>query len=360
MGQLDSIDWDARFQQAALDPSGWLPVLRDMASATGSARGQLIGVGGPNAVPFNWVTDFPDEALSDFVRMDGGSPRINFRIAADLEFQPGTVVHEADYRRARGRLASDTYVDFCHDREIPLGCHTALIAEDQVMIGLALLRTTRDGVTTEDQRTEFARAARAARSAVRLQRAIEHQGADLVTGTLEAMAADCLLIDGFGRVGSMTPGAERAIAEAQAIRIVDGMLGGATPPTSRRIAQALRAVLAGNDPARVALGGGRRLELFALARREWALSFSPQVIAILRDPQAELGREVAAVARDFGLSPAEAAVTRLLVGGLDRDAVAALRGVSAGTLKSQIKAIYQKTGCAREAELVALVAGLNR
>lgn len=358
MGQHE-MDWGARFQQAALDPSGWLPALQDLADATGSARGQLIGVGGASAVPFNWVNDFSESALSDFVSIGGALPSINYRIAADNGSAPFSIVHEAEYRRAVGRLSSDAYVDFCRDLDIPYGCQTALVAEDRTLVGLAVLRTERDGVTTQAQRDEFARAAEGARAAVRLQRAIEHQGMNLVKNTLEAMAANCFLIDGFGRIGAMTPGAEQAVAAGRHVRLHDGSLSGATPTLARRIGQALHKVLTDREPARVMLGDGMRLDLFALARREWVMSFCPQAVAILRDTRAEIAVEIDGVAQRFGLSPAEAQVARLMAGGMERDAIAIHRGVTPETLKSQIKAIYQKTGCGREAELIALVAGLR-
>ena len=349
--------WDDVFQQAALDPSLWLAALRRLADATGSARGQLIGVGGAQVVPFNWVNDFADSALADFVRIGGTSPRLNFRIAADLDGGSAAVVHEADYRRVRPMLAGDSYVEFCHATEIPFGCHTALVSGEDMMVGLAVLRTAADGVTSDAQRATFAAAATAARAAVRLQRAIEHQGVQLVTGTLEAMATACLLIDGFGRVGAMTPAADRALARGHPLAIVDGALTGATPALARRIAQGIAAILSGRASERVALGDGRRLDLFSLPRRDWAMGFAPRLVAVLIDAGAERAAEAATLARDFGLSPAEARIAGMLAGGMHRAAIAVERGVSAETLKSQIRSIFHKTGCTREAELVALMTG---
>ncbi len=354
-----NIDWAARFQQAAIDPSGWLPVLQDLADATGSARGQVIGVGGISAIPFNWANGFSEADTIGFLRMGGASPAINYRIAASMEASPQSIVHEPDYRRAMGRLSNDTYVDYCRDVEIPHGCQTALIADDRAMVGLAVLRTERDGLTTQAQRDEFERASVGARAAVRLQRAIEHQGIELVKNTLEAMAANCFLIDGFGRIGAMTPGAEQAVAAERYVRIADGSLSGTTPAMIRRIGQALHTVLTDRTPARIPLGEGVRLDMFALARREWVMSFCPQAIVILRDARAEMTVEMDSVTQQFGLSTAEAQVAGLLIAGMERKAIAVRRGVAPETLKSQIKAIYQKTGCSREAELIALAAGLR-
>jgi hypothetical protein len=312
MGQ-HNIDWGARFQQAAIDPSGWLPALQDLADATGSARGQLIGVGGMSAIPFNWANGFSEADTIEFLRMGGASPSINFRIAADRAASPFSIVHEPDYRRAIPRLSNDTYVDYCRDVEIPHGCQTALIAEDRALVGFAVLRTERDGLTTQAQREVFERASVGARAAVRLQRAIEHQGIELVKNTLEAMAANCFLIDGFGRIGAMTPGAEQAVSTGQHVRVVAGSLSGTTPAVARRIGQALHTVLTDRTPARIPLAEGVRLDMFALARRDWVMSFCPQAIAILRDTRAEVAVEIDSVTQRFGLSPAEAQVAGLLI-----------------------------------------------
>lgn len=353
------MDWTERFQEAAFDPSQWNIVLREMAAATGSARGQLIGIGGANAIPFNWVTDFPDEALADFVAMDGGSPAVNFRTAADRDPATGAIAHEADYRRAGTTLRTHAYFDFCHRYEIPFGCHSILLAEDGAMVGLAALRTEQDGRTTEADRIEFARATQAARTAIRFQRAIEHQGVALLAGAMDAIGADCFLIDGFGRVGAMTPGAERRVAAGQALTLAWGRLGNVVADVARQIDLGLQAVLAGQGHARIPLGQGQRLDLFGMRPRDWTISFAPRVIGVVRDAGADMAAQAGFIAATYGLSPAEAAVAGLLARGRDRATIAADRGVSPETLKSQIKALYQKTGCSREAELVALLAGLS-
>jgi DNA-binding CsgD family transcriptional regulator len=54
------------------------------------------------------------------------------------------------------------------------------------------------------------------------------------------------------------------------------------------------------------------------------------------------------------LTPAEADVALLLCQGRPRDEIAAHRGVSSETLRSQLRSIYSKLGCNREAELIIL------
>lgn len=347
------------FQAAALGPEGWLGALRTLAEATGSARAQLIGLGGNDAVAFNWVNDYSPSQFEDFVRLDLASPQVNFRTNAAAHHDGSDIVlHEGHYRAAKARLTSDIYLDFCSDLDMPNGCQTNLIEDGKALVGLALLRTKANGKSTAAQRREFARAAEAARTSVRLQQALEQQGQALLLGTLEAMSAPCLLINGHGQVSAMTPSAEQTLASNNDLLLRDQMLTSNDASLARDLTLALRDAIVMRRPARVQIGLTRRLDLFPLERREWSLSFAPSVVAVFRDSAAAFGSAVIVATERFGLSAAEAAVAELLVTGLSRREIAARRGVTEETLRSQLKAVYAKTGCSREAEVISLLAQL--
>jgi DNA-binding CsgD family transcriptional regulator len=61
----------------------------------------------------------------------------------------------------------------------------------------------------------------------------------------------------------------------------------------------------------------------------------------------------------FGLSPAEAAVAAPLVAGHSAEEVAAERGVSIGTVRSQIRAVLDKTGAGSLRQLSAMLGALR-
>ena len=67
------------------------------------------------------------------------------------------------------------------------------------------------------------------------------------------------------------------------------------------------------------------------------------------------GRNVQMLTRTFRLTPAEADIAIRLATGQSRSAIAAARGVTADTLKVQLRSIYEKTGCNRESQLVRIV-----
>lgn len=356
-------DWDTLFLDAALEPWRWDGALRHMAHATGAARGQLIGVGGPSEVPFNWANDVPEPTLRQFIEIRGGAPDINYRIGADLGSGAMQVVHEDDYDAAIPRLSSDIYLDYAHQNEIPFGCQTRLVEGPEGFIGLATLRTAQDGRSTAEQRGIFMDAAHAARRAVLLQMRLEGQQAQLMAGTLDAMRLAAFLFDMKGRLCGTTQGGERLI-ESGALRRTADMI---EPPgdrhqVARAVAQVMRADGAGHARMRIARprdgdmpSGDLFAELFRLPAREWSIRAVPRVIMMVRTSQisdAEAARHIAAA---FGLSPAEGEVALALARGLSREAISAQRGVTRETLRGQFKAIYAKTGCRGETDLAMLV-----
>ena len=352
--------WGPLFEEAALDPSKWLNALEEFARATGSSRAELIGAGSQPGSSFSWVTSVDDRAMQDFFASGGHSPETNFRIAADDGRSVLQIADERRYDQAKQHLARDDFVDFCEQYGMVHGCQTVLLRERDGLIGMSVLRTRGEGRTSENEQKIFADGAVAAARAVRLQRAVEEQGRHLLAGTFEAMATPCVLIDAFGPVRSVTSAAERFLTDQDLIHVREGQLGSRDPVLDSEMARAVRAAIA-PVPARYArLVAGKAtanplvIEIFALARAAWSLPFAISVLAVIRSP-GKLPLDAAQrLIRAFELTPAEADVALLLCQGRPRDEIAAHRGVSSETLRSQLRSIYSKLGCNREAELIIL------
>ena len=355
----DCDDWAELFLSAALEPQNWESAIRAMATATGSRHGQLIGFG-PGAAGFNWISDIDESIIAKTSAIDQTRPDLNFRVAADRLADNPAIVHEVQYDVARQALLSADYLDLCSDFDIFDGCQTRLLAGQGGMIGLALLRDSKDGRSTQAQRDLFGQIAGHARNAVRLQRAIEHQGFALLSGTFEAMDRACWLLDASGRVGGMTPRAE-ALLSTSRIRVRDGWLASERADENRAIMRAIRMVIdppgLAADPVALADadgGVGIMLEVYPLPAKPWALPFAPRAIAIAR-VGAPTDRHVQLLMRTFNLTPAEADIAIRLAAGQTRPDIAKGRGVSTETLKVQLRSIYDKTGCSRESPLVRIV-----
>ncbi|MDX3899029.1 MAG: helix-turn-helix transcriptional regulator [Sphingobium sp.] len=356
---MEQQGWGDRFLGAALEPHLWRDLLDDMARATGSSHGQLIGFG-PAGAAFNWVSGIDEDLLQSSGAMTLNTPDRNFRMAADRLRDASPIRHEAHYDLVRDTLRDDDYLDMCADLDIGNGCQARLLAEGDGMIGLAVLRSEREGRSTREQQAAFAGFAAQAQVAVRMQRAIEQQGFALLSDTLGAMDQACWLLDETGRVGGMTPRAEQLLSSSRLV-LEDGFLASRRADETRRIVRALRAALAeGGLPADpIAMpdeedGLAMMLELFPLPRRPWALPFAPRAIITAR-VGALADRHGQALVRAFRLTRAEADIVLRIAGGASRRDVAAARGVSAETLKAQLRSIYDKTGCNRESQLVRVV-----
>ncbi len=355
--------WSDRFLAAALEPHLWQHVLADMAQATKSSRGQLIGFG-PGASSFNWVTGMDEGQIARSAAIDINTPDQNFRVAADGLPDAPDIVHECHYDIVRQSRRSSDYLDLCTDLDIMHGCQTKLVESNGAMVGLALLRSEKDGRTSQVQRQQFADMAGHARAAVRMQQAIESQGFALLTGTFEAMNRACWLIDAAGKVGGMTPRAETLLGTTR-LRLTDGRLTSSRADEARRIGQAVQATLMPRGEPSVPVpmvdengGIALMLEIFPLPRRPWEMAFAPRAVAVAR-VAAPTDGHVHALMQAFRLTPAEADITVRIAAGATRPQIAVARGVSAETLKVQIRSIYDKTGCNRESQLVRMVSLLS-
>jgi DNA-binding CsgD family transcriptional regulator len=350
------------FAAAALDGARWLGALRAMADATGSQHGQLIGIGGPRTIPFNWVSDLDEKPIRDFVTISGGSPLINPRVHAGLQTDVLEIAHEAHYEAAQPYLTSDVYLDYSREHDIPFGCQTKISEDENGLIGLAVLRSSADGPTTDRDRATFAAIMPHARSAVRIHAALEKDAPFLLAGALERMGSAAFICDAHGHIRAMTPAADHHL-QLGWLRNAAGTLTASHPADAVAIAAAFAAACAAPrtaGPVSIALTGDHRpqiLDIVTLPHLPWTLSFRPRLLVLVRRGDTQAGAS-SLLQRAYALTGAEADIAVRLALGEARAAIADARAVSLDTVRSQIKAVFAKLGVARETELAALIAPL--
>ncbi|MBT2187059.1 helix-turn-helix transcriptional regulator [Sphingobium sp. H33] len=326
-----------------------------MATATGSARGQLIFMG-ERHLGFNCVTNVSDDYFGDFVAIEGHRPEVNWRVAASG--RPLEIIHEHHYDAARAVHTDERYLDHARRFDAEDGAQTVLATGASGLFGLATLRARNDGRTDERARATFGFAAHHALAAVRAQIALESQGAALVRGSLEALRVAAVLIDGNGMVCAVTPGAETVLA-SNSFKLVGQQLIATAKQDhialQARIGAAMRGIdFAGPDMWTRIAGAACLVEVTSLPSMRWNFGFRPRLIVTFRFP-VPIGRDDAArLAAALPLTQAEAEIVALLAAGLPRTNIAAVRGTSAETVGTQLRAIFGKCEVRREAELVAL------
>jgi DNA-binding CsgD family transcriptional regulator len=93
------------------------------------------------------------------------------------------------------------------------------------------------------------------------------------------------------------------------------------------------------------------------ARDLFAGGYGLLVVTPVTGPRAP---DMALIQGLFDLSAAEARVAGCIVEGLTIEQIAGRNGVSAETVRTQVKAVFAKTGTSRQAQVAALLAGLPR
>lgn len=345
------------FAEAPFDDSRWLPALGRMAALTGSARGELIACNGADLL-FNFLTDVSEEMLREFVDIDGGNMATNWRLRSSAGAPPMKLVWERDYEMTRAGSPPSAYDDYGERHDMIFGCQAPLVVEPDLMVGLAVLRTERDGPTTPEQRRFFAMLAPFVRMATRTALLLEQQGARLVAGTLEAMSLAALVCDGSGAVRSMTPAAEQLLTRSSALRVAGGAIRCRRSEDEAAVGSALRRAIgdspgAGRSSTLVVERGDipRILSFVALPAREWSFGFQPRALVVIRVNHDETPLNASMLRALYGLTPAEAEIVLALLAGRSRRKIAEIRKVTQTTVESQLKAIYQKMDVTREIEL---------
>ena len=189
-----------------------------------------------------------------------------------------------------------------------------------------------------------------------------------VRGMLDAferMAFGGMLIDPFARVLHMNAQAERHLGDA--IRLDKGRLVARHRESDAKLQKLLANVIS-NPVSLLAQGAvtiARPHRRPLLAHVMPTTGFeklgvkSRAAIVLLIDPDVERPVSERALSQIFGLTTAEIKLAQRIAGGLSPKEAADELRVSYETARTQLKAIFQKTGVHRQSELVALLGRLG-
>lgn len=148
------------------------------------------------------------------------------------------------------------------------------------------------------------------------------------------------------------------------LSIRDGILragvNGQTTELHRLVAGCARDDIAERGGHMAVSRGPERLALSLLvipakSQPNWLASRNPCAMIFVTDPGAATMPELSVLQRQFGLTPAEAMLTRELLNGDGVEAAAGRIGIAMPTARTHLRRILAKTGTSRQAELVRLV-----
>ena len=279
------------FLNAPFSPDGWAVAMGGLAAATRTRTAQLIGVGGPLTLPLNLLTEQlhdPHGHLTNPLLYGPANWRIN------TTHRPMTLEHEPHYRAYREQQGSSFYDDAVSDLDLPHGCQSALIMNPGGIVGISLLRSSREGPCDAEVLGAFATLVRHAQRALRVQLALGHEAADLMLSGLHGRQEATLLLDRYGSVCAMTHAAEALFdlpdglcLEGHALRLPDAKEDRAFVAALHRLLTSdgvhgpvLHQSRIGCSPARP--GGRWKLYVVRLPAVPNRFSFEPQLAVTLK------------------------------------------------------------------------------
>lgn len=181
---------------------------------------------------------------------------------------------------------------------------------------------------------------------------------ELLAGSLDVLAMPTLLFDGSGRVVHSNRSAGALLAGRQSLWLEHGHLVTRDVEVTRKLGLELSKALRASPGQTAAWNGvvslprrGRMPLLLMLA----PMRLQAAALLFVFDPEATPSITAGMVRRLFGLSPREAEVAAALCSGRTLDDLAAERGTSINTVRTQLRSVFNKTGTSRQTDLVSLL-----
>jgi PAS domain-containing protein/DNA-binding CsgD family transcriptional regulator len=357
--------------EAAVEPEGWTGALTAVADLLGAVGAQFfVWDKQAGAAPFAAVGRLPEEGNAAYVRYYGA---IDPRREA-LERVPVGKLFTADEHFDGGRFRrSEFYNDFLVPYGVPYVAGSRVLQSAGLSAVVAVLRNFRQGPFEPRDVTVLERVMPHLQRAARLHSRVGslRRQNQALEAALDQLTFGILITDATGRVLLLNHAAEEMAAANDGLLLQGGRLGATQAEEAtgltRCIAEAVRtASRRGNQ------GGGSICISRPSGRRPFAVLVAPlspetALIAKHEAPAAlilitDLDRRPDVLGRRlvelFGLTAAEACLAVALVAGKRLEDIAEERGVRMPTLRTQMRAILDKTGTDRQADLMRLIVGL--
>jgi DNA-binding CsgD family transcriptional regulator len=355
-----------RFYRAALDPGAWPDVLAELAAVFAAPVGQVFLMDQRSgSVIAESTSGIPPEKLRAWLAVDNlfeADPRAKWGLS-----RPNMPAHERMMMSEDEWHASPFFREVMEPNGYDSAAATYTILEDDGLV--ACLGVVREiGEPAFDQRDvdrfqlylpHFREAARVAGHLRRIES--RRSGLEALFGVIRVAT---VVTDRFGRLEYRNGAAQALLAEADGVVLRRGRLATA----DRTAAEALRAAIFETvAPARS--GGAERQVVIPRAGRHallasvaalpaddapTAFGAPMQAVVFLLDPERPHEGDTEVLQRLFGLTAAEAAVMKEIAAGARPAEIAEASARSLETVRTHLKAVYDKTGTKSQADLVRL------
>ncbi|QWG17715.1 helix-turn-helix transcriptional regulator [Bradyrhizobium sediminis] len=349
-----------RIYECSVLPDLWPGVLDELAALSDSRGGLLFSA---RDRVLNWTAS---ANLSEIFRTyveDGWFPRCTRRVCLFGQSQPGFFV-EHDFWTADQLDSNPIYRDFFRPRGLGWSAGTGLQMPTGDRVVFSIEREYSRG-PIEKERVDALNELRPhlARSALVTARL----GLQRATGAKEALTAMGLpalllnesgtvieanhLIEGLGDHVQWRARNRIALADGRASELLWAGLAALDGDPE----QAVRSFPLRDADDRAALV----VHMIPIRRSAHDIFAGSYVLLVATPVTMPLAPRIELMRSLFDLTPSEARVARGLAFGETLEEIASAGGVAISTVRSQLRVVLQKTGCTRQAELVALLANVT-
>jgi DNA-binding CsgD family transcriptional regulator len=238
---------------------------------------------------------------------------------------------------------------------------------------LSVVRHEASGLVDDEMRRRMALVIPHVRRALLIGKTLHHNQVQTAcfSDILDGLSSGMILVDAHGRIVHANAAGNAIVEGADFLRSICGRLVVSDPPVNAALREIL--VAAGAGDAVLGTKGialpltahdGERyvahvLPLTSGARRIAGLAYNAVAALFIRKATLEAFAPPEVIGEMYKLTPTELRVLLAIVdiGGVPE--VAAALGVAVTTIKTHLSRLFEKTGVARQADLVKLVAGFS-
>ncbi len=351
----------------------WLEPLTEMADVFNAWTVQLLGVNkATRTVSFSYETGSappaaPIEYLRYYHQID---PRLSKHLPAPVGTWFSCEDHFDDAFVERDRFYQDFLIAYGGRYLFGAKLHD----DDTSSVLIGHLTPVGRPPLTRDEKGAFARLAQHCAKALDIEQTLSAKADQHSVGAelMERMRQPMILIDCHRRVTYRNRNAEQLFAKRHLVFEVDGKLACRDTQSDMDFTMALRelALVPVSTHGDMGIPAERRTvrlrsregkivvgTLLALRPEKTMGSFgrTPQALFTLFEPGAAVEIDPFILSTTFDLTPAEARLTAMIVNGRTPEACAHELDVKISTIRSQLLAIYRKTGATGQPDLVRLI-----
>lgn len=357
-GKLIDLIYDTAF-----DGTLWPSVLREVADRAGAHPANLLQIDVVDGHGFGLTARTPEDTVSCF--FDEWAQRNLIGLVQDAgDYHAGwtpRITHDSECVDRRLLERSDYWNEFL----VPLGAfhmiNMRLALRDNDVTAIGLGRPNYLGPFADD---EIARIKPLHRHLIRAERIWRGLGLrqaefDHFDALLAASPEALFFLDDRFKLLRWTAAADALLRDGSTLRAIEGRLCAAQSDGNAELQRALATALAAGAPLPLTLAGGSAGDavVVSVARMGERVAAGVSGARCLMVSVRSLAAPDAAGAlrKSYDLTVAEAELALALSAGHSLRDVAARRGVSIHTVRNQLGAVFDKTGCRRQQDLVRLL-----